>query len=103
MSKKSLTVFLCTGKDCSRSWDRFCDGSPGKWLKRHFESAGLPGKLRIVKTDCMDRCEDAACMCFVHDDRARLETTVHSEHDLGRLLATAMDLLGVRWRVAEDE
>jgi hypothetical protein len=50
MSKVPLTVFLCAGKDCARAWRRVCDGSPGKWLKRHAQEAGLPYKLRVVKT-----------------------------------------------------
>ncbi len=103
MSKTSLTVFLCTSKDCSRAWERFCDGSPGKWLKRQFEAAGLPYKLRVIKTDCMDRCDEAACLCLVHGDRARVETDVRSAHDLGRLLAAGMDLVGMRWRLGGDE
>jgi hypothetical protein len=102
MSKTSLTVLMCTSKDCSRAWDHFCDGSPGKWLKRQFESAGLPYKLHVVKTECMDRCKEAACLYLIHGDRARLEIDVRSKHDLGRLLAAAMDLVGMEWRVGDD-
>ncbi|MBY0527518.1 MAG: hypothetical protein K2R98_29245 [Gemmataceae bacterium] len=103
MSKTALTVFLCTHKDCNRAWDHVCDGSPGKWLKRQFEEAGLPYKLDVVKTDCMDRCKEAACLCLVHKDHARLLTDVRSKHDIGRLLAAAMDLVGVEWRVTERD
>ena len=87
MSKTPLTVFLCAGKDCARAWRRVCDGSPGKWLKRHAREAGLPYKLHVVKTECMDRCDEAACLCFVHGPAAALETDVHSEHAADRLLA----------------
>jgi predicted metal-binding protein len=87
MSKPTITVFLCTHKDCSRAWRRVCDGSPGKWLKRQVESAGLPYKLTIVKTDCMDRCDEAACLCFVHGRQASLERGIRSADDADRLLA----------------
>ncbi len=87
MGKRALTVFLCTGKDCRRAWARVCDGSPGKWLKRHAERAGLPYKLKVVETACMDHCDDAACLCFVAGHRASLETEIRSHHDADRLLA----------------
>jgi len=87
MSKTYLTVFLCTGKDCSKAWRRICDGSPGKWLKRQVELAELPYKLNVTKTECQDRCEQAACACFVADQRAAWETHIRSEHDADRLLA----------------
>src|SRR5438105_81013 len=52
MSKTRLTVFLCQGKDCRKAWKHVSGGgSPGKWLKRRVEEAGLPYKLRIVKTE----------------------------------------------------
>ena len=63
MNKIPLTVFLCTSKDCSKAWRRVCHGSPGKWLKHQVQAAGLPYKLNIVETGCMDRCEQAACLC----------------------------------------
>jgi hypothetical protein len=88
MSKLSLTVFLCTGKDCARAWRRVCDGSPGKWLRRRVEAAGLPFKLRVVKTECLDRCERAACLCCVAGRHAGFATDVRSPHDADRLLAT---------------
>jgi hypothetical protein len=87
MSKIALTVFLCTDKDCMRAWHRVCDGSPGKWLKRQVEEAGLPYKLNVVKTECMDRCDEAACLCCVRGRHACLETHVRSPHDVDRLLA----------------
>src|SRR5262249_30641956 len=87
MSRPRVTVFVCTGKDCSRAWGRACDGSPGKWLKREVEAAGLPYKLTVVKAECMDHCEQAGCLCFVHDSHAALETGVRSPHDADRLLA----------------
>jgi hypothetical protein len=87
MSKLSLTVILCAGKDCARAWRRVCDGSPGKWLRRRVEEAGLPYKLRVVKTECMDRCERAACLCCVAGPRADFATDVRSPHDADRLLA----------------
>src|SRR5258708_37305418 len=87
MSRTSLTVFLCTGKDCTKAWRRWCDGSPGKWLKRRVEEAGLPYKLRIVKTECMDHCDRAACLCCVHGGQAGPETGVRAGLDRDRLLA----------------
>src|SRR5438034_8367529 len=66
MAKIHVTLFVCTGKDCSKAWRHVCDTSPGKWLKRHVEEAGLPYKLNVVKTECMDRCEEAATVCLVH-------------------------------------
>jgi hypothetical protein len=103
MSRIPLTVFLCTGKDCSRAWRRICDDSPRKWLKRRLEETGAPCKLHIIKTDCMDRCEQAACIHLVHEGRARLETQIHSEHDLGRILEAVLDVLDVPWRLTEGE
>ena len=87
MSKVPLTVFLCTGKDCARAWRRVCPGSPGKWLKRRVAEAGLPYKLRVVKTECMDRCDDAANLCCVHGPCAALVQRVRSADDADRLLA----------------
>src|SRR5262245_62094049 len=87
MSKPRVTVFICTGKDCARAWRRFGHGSPGKWLKRHVEEAGLPYKLTIVKTECMDHCENAGCMCFQHDRHAAAECDIRGGHDADRLLA----------------
>jgi hypothetical protein len=103
MSKIPLTVFVCTGKDCAKAWGRFCDGSPGKWLKRHVEAAGLPYKLNVVKTDCMDRCDDAACLCFVHQHKASEQLRVRSASDLGRLLGAMLDLGGQPWRLGKEE
>jgi predicted metal-binding protein len=87
MSKTRVTVFVCTGKDCARAWCRLCDGSPGKWLKRHVEASGLPYKLTTVKTECMDRCDHAGCLCFQHGSCAAPECDIRSEHDADRLLA----------------
>lgn len=87
MSKTPVTVFVCTGKDCTKAWHKVCDSSPGKWLKRQVQAAELPYKLRVVKTECMDRCEHAACLCVVHGRIASFETDVRSAHDADRLLA----------------
>ena len=87
MSKTGVTVFVCTGKDCAKAWRRVCDGSPGKWLKRQVEEAGLPYRLTVVKTECLDRCDEAACVCCVTGGRAVLTTEVRSHHDADRLLA----------------
>src|SRR5262245_41397304 len=86
MSKITLTVFLCTHKDCHRAWDRICDGSPGKWLKKQVEAAELPCKLDIIKTDCMDRCKEAANLCVVHGSRAHMATEITDARDVERLL-----------------
>ena len=87
MSKQRLTVFLCQGDDCRRAWRRVCDGAPRKWLKRHLEEAGLPYKLRVVETECMDRCDDAANLCCVRGTCAALVQRVRSADDADRLLA----------------
>src|SRR5262245_13908281 len=73
MSKPRVTVFICTGKECTKAWRRLGNGSPGKWLKRHIEEAGLPYKVTVVKTECMDRCEHAGCLCFQHCRHAAAE------------------------------
>ena len=88
MSKPHITVFLCDDKDCAKAWSRVCrHGSVGKWLKHQVKQAGLPYKLDIVKTECMDRCEDAACVCVVADGVAFWETRIRCEDDADRLLA----------------
>lgn len=87
MSKTVVTVFLCTGKDCSKAWRRACNSPPGKWLKRQVEAAGLPYKLAVVKTACMDRCDEAACVCFVASGRSALLTEVPFTHNADELLA----------------
>ena len=87
MSKMALTVFLCAGKDCSKAWRRVCDCSPGKWLKHQVEDAGLPYKLKVIKTECMDHCDKAACVCFVHGQVAALETGIRAEEAAEQLLA----------------
>ena len=89
MSKPRLTVFLCTAKDCCKAWSRAgIEHSPGKWLKHLVKEAGLPYKLDIVKTGCMDHCEQAACLCVVGDGTSAWETEIRSRHDADRLLAT---------------
>src|SRR5438445_12439419 len=88
MSKTHLTVFLCDGKDCGKAWRHVCDGSPGKWLKRQVETAGLPFKLNVVKTECMDRCDQAATVCCVNGGQACIESEIESVHDADRLLAS---------------
>lgn len=88
MSKRQVTIFLCDGKDCAKAWSHVCrHGSPGKWLKRQVKDAGLPYKLRIIKTECTDRCDEAACMCIVCDGSACWESNVRSSDDADRLLA----------------
>jgi predicted metal-binding protein len=87
MGKISLTVFLCTGKDCARTWRKLAAASPKKWLKHHLKEAGLPLKLHIIETVCMDRCEKAANLCFVHADCAGCVGRVRSAEDADRVLA----------------
>ena len=87
MSKTGVAVFLCTGKDCRKAWRHVCDGSAGKWLKRQVDDAGLPYKLQVIETECMDRCDDAANLCFVAGSCAAQETRFRSDHDTDRLLA----------------
>ena len=88
MSKQGLIVYVCTGKECRKAWHRLTNGSPGKWLKRHVEAAELPFKLQIIKTECMDRCDQAGNLCIVHGECARQETDICSPHDADRLLAS---------------
>jgi hypothetical protein len=87
MSKVPLTLFLCTGKDCSKAWRHVCHGSPSKWLKRQIEHADLPYRLHIVKTECMDLCEEAANLWCVHGASAGRVSTVRSADDADRVLA----------------
>jgi hypothetical protein len=87
MSKQQLTVFLCADKDCAKAWSRVCGSAPRKWLKRLIKDADLPYKLKVIETECMDRCEEAACLCVVDGDAACWETLVRSRHDADRLLA----------------
>jgi hypothetical protein len=100
MSKTEVTVFLCTGKDCTKAWRHVCHGSPEKWLKRRAAEAGLPYKLRFVATECMDRCDDAATCCFVHGGTAAVVDHVHHEDDADRLLASLRSCVE---RAAETE
>lgn len=87
MSKPTVNVFLCTGKDCTKAWRRLCASAPAKWLKRRVDEAGLPYKLHVIKTECLDRCEDAACLCYQQGRQACLEINIRSPHDADRLLA----------------
>jgi hypothetical protein len=103
MSRIPLTVFLCTDKDCAKAWRHICGDSPRKWLKRRFAEAGIPCRLNVVKTACMDRCEEAACLHFVERNRARLEVNVRSQRDLVRLFETALDILDGPWRMIGAE
>lgn len=86
MGKQALLVYLCTGKECRKVWHRL-DGSPTKWLKRRLEEAELPYKLNVVKTECMDHCEHAACLCVVAGTRASLETDLRPDEDADHVLA----------------
>jgi hypothetical protein len=87
MSKTGVAVFLCTGKDCRKAWRHVCDGAAGKWLRRQVQDAGLPYKLTVVETECMDRCEDAANLCFVAGACAARQSRVRAAEDADRLLA----------------
>ena len=87
MSKTPVTVFLCTGKDCTRAWRRICNGSPRKWLRRRVEEAGLPYRLEVIKTECMDRCANAANLCCVHGPCADFVAEVRAPDDADRILA----------------
>jgi hypothetical protein len=91
MSKPAMTVFLCGGKDCAKAWKRVCRNSPAKWLKRRADEAGLPFKLNVVDTECMDRCDDAATCWFVHGGAAMCVDCVHGDSDAGRILAALRD------------
>ena len=108
MSKTSVTVFLCTGKDCVRAWRHVCAHSPGKWLKRQVEEAGLPYKLNVVKTECLDECDDAANVCFVHGETAAPVKHIRHADDADRLLAelracVEADAATLQGAVAEPE
>lgn len=85
MRKLELTVFLCTGKDCSKVWHHVCHGSPSKWLRKQVKDAELPCKLNVVKTACMDHCDQAACLCCVQGGHSEF-ATVRSPHDADELL-----------------
>ncbi len=87
MSKQHLTVFLCTGKDCCKAWSHITEDSPGKWLKRLVKEADLPYKLDIIKTECMDQCEQSACLCIVADHSATWEMQIGHRDDADRVLA----------------
>jgi hypothetical protein len=87
MSKTKLTLFVCDGKDCRRAWGRVAGSSPGKWLKRQVERAGLPYKLNVVETCCQDRCEEAACLTAVCGPCAAAVTAVRAADDADRVLA----------------
>jgi len=89
MGKPCVLVYLCTGKECRKVWRRQSDLPPGKWLKRHAAAAELPYRLKLIKTECMDRCEEAANVCVVHGDRARLVSELRLR-DGPRLLAACM-------------
>src|SRR5262245_36236557 len=88
MARTAVTVFLCTGKDCARVWRKAgVGGTPRKWLKQRLKEAGLPFKLHVVETACMDRCEQAANLCFVRGRCASFETELRPAHDADRVLA----------------
>src|SRR5262249_14932782 len=87
MSKQRLTVYLCQGKDCRKAWRRLTDSSPGKWLKRQLEQAGLPYKLTVVATESQAACDEAACLGLVCGPCAARETAVRRPDDADRVLA----------------
>lgn len=86
MSKPMIDVFLCTGKDCVKAWRKVCDSSPKKFLKEHLKQSGLPYKLNLVETKCMDACKQAANVCFVYGDCADHAREIESADDADRLL-----------------
>jgi predicted metal-binding protein len=84
VGKPRITVFLCDEKDCRRVWNRVCrDDSPASWLQRQLRES-LKGD--VVKTECMDRCEEAATICLVAGSTAAFETRIDSKHDRDRLV-----------------
>jgi len=88
MAKVSVTVFLCTGKDCARAWRKLCDdSSPRKWIRQQLKEAKLPFKLNLVKTECMDQCARAGCLWVVYGRHACQEMEVCSAEDGDRVLA----------------
>lgn len=86
MSKTVVTVFVCTGKDCTRAWKKVCSGSPKKFLKEQLRESGMPFRLNVIETSCMDQCEQAANVCFVSGDCADFAREIRSSDDGDRLL-----------------
>ncbi|MGE3809772.1 MAG: (2Fe-2S) ferredoxin domain-containing protein [Gemmataceae bacterium] len=86
MSKTTVTVFLCKGKDCTKAWHKVCNESPKKFLKEHLKSSGMPYKLKVVETSCMDACKQAANVCFVCGDCADCAREIKSPDDADRIL-----------------
>jgi hypothetical protein len=87
MGRTRLTLFLCQGKACRKAWGKLTDSAPGKWLRRQLGRAGLPYKLRVVKTGCQDRCDDAAAFCCVCGPAAEAVRGLRSAGDADRALA----------------
>lgn len=86
MSKLLVTAFVCKGKDCARAWRKVCSGSPKKFIKDQLKESGMPYKLNIVETACMDCCEQAANICFVCGDCADVAREIRSADDSDRIL-----------------
>lgn len=86
MSKLLVTAFVCKGKDCTRAWRKVCPGSPKKFIKEQLKESGMPYKLNIVETVCMDHCEQAANICFVCSDCADFAREVRTPEDADRIL-----------------
>ena len=59
----------------------------GKMAQGEVEKAGLPYKLHIVKTECMDRCDHAASVCCVQGATAALQENLRSSDDADSFLA----------------
>lgn len=90
MSKPRVLAFVCQGKDCRRVWQQH-HVHPGKWLK--WIGSQLPLKLRVVESECMDHCEDAACICLVSGKHACLDLNVQPRKDDERVLETLQRLI----------
>ena len=86
MSKVTVTAFICRGKDCTRAWRQVCDGSPKRFLKEQLKESGMPFKLNVVETCCMDQCEQAANVCFVCGDCADVAREIRAPDDADRIL-----------------
>ncbi len=94
MSLPTITVFHCGDKDCAKAWDRMDDRSFGKFCKRLARDAELPCQVEAVETECLDRCDEAGCLCLVAGGQALWLDRLRGPRDRDRLLAALKRLAG---------
>jgi hypothetical protein len=87
-NQKTLTVFICRGKDCRRAWRNLPEEvGVRRWVKESAAEllGGSRNQIETIETDCMDRCAEAGCLFVAGAGGAGFVTNLHGRQATQRL------------------